>query len=79
MGFNYEPNKKAATATLKLLPSELKALKMSDRRGEREEESRRAEPVAASLWKAMEEIKHERGQEKKTLLMKVKPSAESID
>lgn len=31
MGFNYEPNKKAATATLKLLPSELKALKMSER------------------------------------------------
>lgn len=30
-----------------------------------EKERRRAEPVAASLWKAMEEIKHERGQEKK--------------
>lgn len=48
MGFNYEPNKKAATATLKLLPSALKALKMSERERQesrkREESSRRSSP-----------------------------------
>lgn len=67
MGFNYEPNKKAATATLKLLPSALKALKMSER--ERQERRKRGgeQQEKLSLWKAMEEIKHERGQEKKKL------------